>query len=1089
MSDLSAGQWVGGIVGGVIGAIYGGPVGAAQGFALGAGIGGYIDPPPGPNLKGPTLDDKSFQSSAYGTSISNLYGTIATMGSVIYLENNEYKAVSKKKKTGGKGGSSGSYTTTTYFATFAVAIGNAVPGYVPRRIWAGGKLIYSAGTDDFRTSMESYGKASGWHFYDGTQTEPDARIESVIGVDVTPSYEGTAYIIFYDFDLTDYGNGLAGCPIKIEIGRPATVTSSTPDHRAVVFTSDGVFPSARKTIRPMSTYGYFSAASYKTELTEAVVLSVNIENDKTRLNVPIGDNTKFIKYAMSGVSSGAYFALAQTYYTGVHPDLKLNYFCITDKGSINNPFVHDGGLLADTLDADFVTYHETELGSIFIECQATSGAIDIGNQEYFLWRAGATIADRLNIKDGSLLKAVAVGDGFDSMEGYVALISGADSFGMRLVEIYNHSFEFRFNFQVELSSYGRTSAPAKISEGKIYLLADWSLASGTYKLAIIDIEQQECELKIINVTPEDIGGEQEYPSISVIGGMLAIGTNAPAGKVNFYFTNISGVIGREPILLRDVCSDIIHRSGLSAGEFDVSSLDDYIDGYRVDGLSSARGSLSPLQGAYLFDFIEDGYVIRAVKRGGVADGSINIENVIPNESGILVKSDFISSSQLPSRYVVNYIDYNREYEPNSEHADYPSSFDNVRSEQVPIVMGATAAAKLADVFINLSRLKRRPFSFSLPQIYLGCKPAGVYTTEVSPGRFENLFFESVEYTYDQRVNVTATLTSESVFQSSAVGTPVAPPPETMDLIGPSRSVLLDIPMVLDAMDVPGFIASPYQIGSKKGAILFRSTDSGQSYDALQDLLAISTAGTAENVLPANSGLVIDRTNSLRISIAAGEFDSITEAQMMTGKNYIAYGAPGRWEIMQYSSAVIDVDSSATLSIMPRGMFGTEWATGLHQVGDYVILLDDGDNIFIGADLSSVDIDQLYKTVTVGQDVQSVEEFTFNYGAVNLKPLSPSHAVGVRTGNDWSVSCILRTRYSDNFWRTGNQPQNESVIELDWVIYNGASPVRIIRTSAPSMTYTQAQQIEDFGVAQSTLHLKIYQRSQRVGAGYPCEVTV
>lgn len=167
----TAGQIVGGVVGGVIGFYTGGPAGALKGAAIGSSIGGYIDPPPGPNLRGPTLDDKSYQSSAYGVSLPRLYGTIATMGNIIYLENNEYKAVSKKESQGGKGGGGGTYETTTYFATFAVALGGQFPGSAPRRIWAGGKLIYSTVTSDVESMLAVNSGSVSWRYYDGMQID------------------------------------------------------------------------------------------------------------------------------------------------------------------------------------------------------------------------------------------------------------------------------------------------------------------------------------------------------------------------------------------------------------------------------------------------------------------------------------------------------------------------------------------------------------------------------------------------------------------------------------------------------------------------------------------------------------------------------------------------------------------------------------------------------------------------------------------------------------------------------------------------------------------------------------------------------
>jgi hypothetical protein len=42
---------------------------------------------------------------------------------------------------------------------------------------------------------------------------------------------------------------------------------------------------------------------------------------------------------------------------------------------------------------------------------------------------------------------------------------------------------------------------------------------------------------------------------------------------------------------------------------------------------------------------------------------------------------------------------------------------------------------------------------------------------------------------------------------------------------------------------------------------------------------------------------------------------------------------------------------------------------------------------------------------------------------------------------------------------------------------------------PDITYTEAQQIEDFGSAQGSINIVIYQRSDRVGRGYPLEVSL
>ena len=89
-----------------------------------------------PNQTGPRLDDLSMQGASYGSAIPRVYGTIAMAGTVVWLENNELKEVSKKTTQGGKGGPSTTTTTYSYYATFALAICQG-PITGVRRIWAG----------------------------------------------------------------------------------------------------------------------------------------------------------------------------------------------------------------------------------------------------------------------------------------------------------------------------------------------------------------------------------------------------------------------------------------------------------------------------------------------------------------------------------------------------------------------------------------------------------------------------------------------------------------------------------------------------------------------------------------------------------------------------------------------------------------------------------------------------------------------------------------------------------------------------------------------------------------------------------------
>jgi hypothetical protein len=67
----SVGQAVGYIGGAIIGSFFGYPM---LGAAIGGMIGGALDPPKGPKIEGPRLNDLSVQTSTYGAQIPVIKG-------------------------------------------------------------------------------------------------------------------------------------------------------------------------------------------------------------------------------------------------------------------------------------------------------------------------------------------------------------------------------------------------------------------------------------------------------------------------------------------------------------------------------------------------------------------------------------------------------------------------------------------------------------------------------------------------------------------------------------------------------------------------------------------------------------------------------------------------------------------------------------------------------------------------------------------------------------------------------------------------------------------------------------------------------
>ncbi|HSX49946.1 MAG TPA: phage tail protein [Cellvibrio sp.] len=1094
MSDMSAGQIVGGIVGAVVGFVGSGynPMGAVQGFALGAGIGGYIDPPAGPNLRGPTLEDKSFQSSAYGVSIPRLYGTIATMGNIIYLENNQYKVVTQKKQQGGKGGGGGvTVTTERYYATFAVALSEANPNSLVRRIWAGGKLIYSAGSSDFGTILQSelnfgFGHKfinlpnvlnPGWTYYDGTQTEPDSRMEAMLGVGNCPSYEGTAYIIFYDFDLTDYGNGLAGCPIKVELNSGETESRllnsyDTPSLQrflgcsAIFFEEDKYCTAGAFGISTASAVGYRGDVFGNDVEYEAVQWWDQDEPGSVPRNIK-GVNTE----------CPAWYG----YYTG--GSSAVSVYC-----------VHGVGIGK----IEFFPASEWFLQGVVKVCHVASGlgfayvrrASSVSLYEYFVVSGGTYI---------SVPRSDYAPFGFT--DSRLVIIDSEDvSAGIkpRIVKVYTRSggaWVLDKSFYVTLPRMD-INYPVIFSFGLLYIfgIADhtgvdyWAIDID--QEAIVDSGTVEFNLPYFESEGDLLDEETMW---GYRDGVFGVSWRLADESGNnfwckFAYFVVAGV-PVSPVALSDVVSDIFEEAGVV--NYDVSELDgSYVDGYRVDGVTSARARVGPLQVANLFDVVERGYQLRCVKRGAAPVANIPYSNLILKNDGI-VKFEREQESQLPSLYKISYLDYSREYDPNEQMAPYPSAFTNVRSEQLAIVMTAQKAARLADVLCGLAWVERERGPLSFPQMYLGLNAADIVNVEIRPGVWREFRIDSTAKNLDQTIDVNVRAASSAVYVSSATGAEIDPPSEDINYIGNSYGVLLDIPMVLEQVqDTYGVVSTMYGDGNWPGGALLSSSDSGQTYSTLAAFYGAGTIAVAANPLPVNSGLVIDRNSTLIVSMKSGEFSSITETQMMTGKNYCAYGAHGRWEIIQFANAVLNPNDTITLSVFVRGLFGTEWATGAHLIGDQLILLEDIDNQFIGMPATAVGMESLFKAVTIGGNAADASAFGFYYNAVNLKPLSVVDVRGEReVSDDWVVTFVPRTRYGSNFWLTGNQPINEPVLKFEIDIFRGGVVVRTITVSAGGFTYSSEQQMEDFGYLPSNLFFTIYQISAAVGRGYPRTVAL
>lgn len=1048
----SGGQVVGGIVGAAAGFVVGGPSGAIYGAQIGMSVGGLLDPPKGPTVEGPRLGDLSVQTSTYGQFIPRTYGTIGLSGNVFWLENNQLKEVVRKKKSGGKGGGSSSTVKTyTYFATFAVGLCEGPIAGV-RRIWVGPDLVYDAGSDDLETIISSNQASAKFTIYTGTDTQqPDPRMQAEMGVANCPAYRGIAYIVVKDLLLTDYGNSVAGAQVKVEVVNSLTADATRKLVDATAFVASDV-------TQP----GYFISGS-------------------------ITDTDDGGAYAVDGRISGM-----SGYDISVSGSARIDLvYGAVDARSTQRSFQSDDDDFAIWLGSlipgePFLTKSgKITAGSIV----QNSAQIVKSSGQFYYFENGGTIARKCQF---TALSLPVINYTIDRSVNHC--ISGPLAYGLSPSRDTLYAWNIS-DFSLAYSSPVSTAFFSGLTDGNIsYTNGDSiyiAFSTGT-KERVIGINCISGET-FVYAEFELPPGTNSKGALRVSGDLCQrlyygdVGTPEKNKAVYRTFQRLYKASQEVP-LAQIVSEEAVRSSLVKPADIDTTGLTDYVTGFKVTTTSSIRNAIDPLRGAWPFDVVQSGYKIKATSRGSSSVVTIPLGELAIDTQ--LTESREMDS-QLPQNVTVKYIDRERDYDQNEQRAqrDNTEAVNSLVLE-LPVVLSATQSAQVADKLIRIYALERSDFSFTLPAPYRYLEPGDVVTIATDDADYV-LRLVSVNHTADGRLECAGRPSSASTYTSIAPGDGGQSGGATIPLAGATVGILIDCPVIDEGLqNSPGFAVgmNGYSAGWP-GGVLYRTADSGQTWDDLQALTGRATAGFAVGVLSASDGNLIQRGGSLTVSLIGGSLESVTEAQMLSGANIAAYGVNGRWEIIRFQNAALNANGTYTLDTFWRGDKGTEWATGLHAANDYFVLMTDPDFAFVGMPTDSIGQPREYRSITAGADIDSATGQAFTYAGVNLETLSGVHPVGTRSAGDLTIAWKRRTRVG-GAWRDNvdaSLGEASQAYEVD--IMQGATVKRTLTATTPSVLYTSAMQVTDFGSTQSSVTVNIYQLSAVVGRGYKLEATL
>lgn len=1104
MSGRTIGTIGGAIVGAVLAWFSGGTInpynGAMLGAAIGGAVGGVLDPPKGPHYVGPRLDDLSQQTATYGAFIPRVYSKIAVFGNVFWIENNKLKEVSSTQTQSSKGAPpEASSTTYKYYATFAISLSEGLDPalygagseLIMTKVWINGKLFYNRYSTDSETVLTSQDRETQFKFFSGTEDQmPEPRMEADLGIENCPAYRGLAYLVLYDLDVGPYGNSIAGAQIKVEL-----ITSGTFEWEFLL-KAPYVFGASSSALKGVSASNYnYVVASTGNKLhainnsnKDALVLESSVTTSIAPVDVAYYDNNLYV-VCFGGTSVLQKWSLASPGFPAFVSSVVLG-------GSSRSVTVSDGYAYVGNASLNRFLIIDVGTMSIISSTSCATNPISpiiFGDVLYLIGSSGTTILQAWDISN----KASPV------LLGSYTMSSGGKTIFFKDNYIYTATSNIELiiiDVSVPSSMVLVTSiSSALTSHFGSYVIEDiYFCGKSDGELFYYDVSNPAAPIllsreSVSSSTSYDLfkGTDDYFYHLSVPGASnQQIRPIYFAKELNETITTLSEIISIE----------CLRSKLLTSGDIDTSLLTSSVRGYKVSSVGSVRGAIEPLQAAWPFDVIHDGYKIKYVPRGGANVATISYDKLdaraYGSEMGIKISTAREMDSVLPAKVSVKYLGINRAYDINEQY------YERINTESVnfitldlPIVFTDNEAAGKAQTLTNLYWMERYDLNFKLPPEYLHLQPSDVITVN-APGASYNLRLKQINYTQDGRLECTAKYNRSAIYAPSAIVDETPGDDETLSPPGVTLYTMLDIPLLQDVYNQPGFPVA--MTGTKKGwpgGVLAKSTDGGVSYATVGAVPSPGTTmGVATNTLSAWTQPTIDKASVLTVTLTQGSLSSVTEMQMLNGSNYFAYGAHGRWEIIAAQNCVLQLDGSYQLTDFLRGRYGTEIYTGTHAVNDSIIYLASASMMFVPLNNADIGLSRDYKAVNFQSTLDTATAVPFIYAGVNLECLSPVYLNGNihPSTNDWTLTWVRRSR-TDGEWRDlVDAGLGETTESYEIEIFSNNTYTTVLRTltaTTQTAAYTSAQQVTDFGSNQATLYVRIYQLSATVGRGYPLQSSI
>lgn len=225
----------------------------------------------------------------------------------------------------------------------------------------------------------------------------------------------------------------------------------------------------------------------------------------------------------------------------------------------------------------------------------------------------------------------------------------------------------------------------------------------------------------------------------------------------------------------------------------------------------------------------------------------------------------------------------------------------------------------------------------------------------------------------------------------------------------------------------------------------------------------------------------------------GELASVTEETLLNGANLaVIDNEDGAWELIQFQTATLVAPATYDLSVLLRGLNGTEGAMRdpVAPGARFILVNNAVTTVNMRPDEVGLALNYKFGPTSEALDEPSYGSAAHAFQGLGLRPLSPVHLQGKRNPStgDWTFVWRRRTRIGGDSWAGLEVPlaEEREQYRLDILDAPGGDVARSVDTIAPTFLYTAAMQTTDFGSSQWNVPIRVAQVSPIYGPGVAAE---